>query len=438
MTSTVGARLLRPGTDAAIGNLSGRVKGLERQTRGHLIYVGTYPGDPNTTPESPPFQNGWENVGGDYPPLAFLMGVDGFVRIEGTCKSGTDGTVVFTLPEGYRPDQSTRFLGSLSAGSDFWTVQIDPTGDVTVVARGFNPGVGGFDPTKISVAGATPGQVLTDVGGVAAWADPVSGVSATTEIEMSAIVIGSRGTLNFTGDGIATVSGADDVPDDRINIQVGVAPGGEGQVLTTIGGVVEWVDPSMPPTPPTVYPTIQVDGGAIGSEATINFVDANVVSIVGVHNVGTDIELDVGIVPGTDGQILTTLAGVPAWSDLIVAKTLQMEIFGTIPGAPGPTQVLRVPFVNGVSRIFDVDRLFLRVETVGSSATTVHLEKSSSPSAFVPVYIASVTVGAGDNEGETTGTLGTVQSGDLVRMNFIAIGAGAASFYAEFEAAEEV
>lgn len=436
---TVGGKLSQPGTDAAIGKLADQTSALLRASHGHLVYVGTYPGDPNTSPDSPPFQNSWANIGGDYPPLAFCINADGFVQLEGTCDGGTDGSVVFTLPEGYRPDQSQRFVGALSSGSDFMTVQVDPTGDVTVVARGFDPGTGGFDPSKISTSGATDGQVLTDVGGVATWADPSPGTAATTEIEMSGTVIGSRGTLNFTTDGIVSASGADDAPDDRINIALGINPSTvDGQVLTTVGGVAIWEDPSMPPTPPTVYPTIQANGIAIGSEATINFVEENVVLISGIDNTGTDIEIDIGIAPGTDGQVLQTVSGVPTWSDFTVPRVLKMELFGSLPSSPGATQALFVPFIDGVSHTFQLTSIYARVETPGASNTVLSWQKSPSGGSFSGTDIGDATIPGGSNDVTVTSSLGAVDSGDLVRVNFSAIGSGARSFYVEFEATEEV
>lgn len=435
---TVAGRLIPPGTPAAIGNLNKRTRALEQASHGHLIYVGTYPGDPNTSSESPPFQNGWGNIGGDYPPLAFCLTSSGFVEFEGTCDGGADGTVVFTLPEGYRPDESQRFVAALSAGSDFCTIQVDPTGDVTIVARGFDPGVGGFDPSKISTAGATAGQVLTDVGGVATWADPVAGTAATVEIEVAATVIGSRGTLNFTTDGIASVSASDDAPDDRINIQLGIAPGGEGQVLTTSSGVATWVDPSTPPTPPTVYPTIQANGIAIGTEPTINFVEQGIVLISGIDNAGTDIEIDIGIAPGTDGQVFQTIAGVPTWGDLAVGRVIKIELFGALPASPGATQAIFVPFVEGVSHTFQLTSLYARVETPGASNTVLSWQKSPSGGVFSGTDIGDATIPGGANDVTVTTGLGSVDSGDLVRVNFSAIGSGARSFYVEFEATEEV
>jgi len=68
-----------------------------------------------TTPEAvhyvgadgePAFQNSWENFDPNPGPTGrdlFFYRLHGRVYIEGVIKSGTSGTVVFELPEGYRP-----------------------------------------------------------------------------------------------------------------------------------------------------------------------------------------------------------------------------------------------------------------------------------------------------------------------------------------------
>lgn len=435
--ATVTGRLSRPTLPGVVGNHETRLRGLERSTHGHLIYVGTYPGDPNTTDESPPFLNGWGNIGGDYPPLAFAMGMDGYVRLEGTCTGGADGTVVFTLPEGYRPSQSQRFVCALSTGSDFMTLQIDPTGDVTVVARGFDPGAGSISPGTIAPSG-TNGYVLTTVGGNVQWAPPAPSAPSALDILLEGTNVGSEGAINLHQGDAIQIAASDNSSAGRLEITIGVGPGAEGQVLTTYSGAATWRDPIVPTPPSGVYPTIDVNGATVGSEPTINFVATNVGLVSGVHNSGTDVEVDIGIAAGGDGQVLQTVAGAPSWQDIVIAKTLQMEWFGAIPVATGPTQVLRVPFVDGASRVFDLTRLFMRLEVAGASPTTITIEKSSSSSSFVPTTIGTVTVAASANEGEATSGLGTVTSGDLVRVNFTALGAGADAWYVEFEAQEEV
>lgn len=53
----------------------------------------------------PSYQNNWAGVTN----CAFLKDNFGFVHLEGTIKSGTVGTTIFTLPMGYRPSESKNF-----------------------------------------------------------------------------------------------------------------------------------------------------------------------------------------------------------------------------------------------------------------------------------------------------------------------------------------
>lgn len=61
----------------------------------------------------PAFQNGWVNYGGGWDVLSFRK-ISNIVHIKGVVKSGTVGQIIFTLPEGYRPDQN-RIKSAVSA-----------------------------------------------------------------------------------------------------------------------------------------------------------------------------------------------------------------------------------------------------------------------------------------------------------------------------------
>lgn len=81
-----------------------RIRDLERG--GSIwIYVGT-PGldgvDALLGPDSPPFENGWTNSLGSDAPVSFMR-ISGWVHIRGGFFGGADGTVIFTLPVGFRP-----------------------------------------------------------------------------------------------------------------------------------------------------------------------------------------------------------------------------------------------------------------------------------------------------------------------------------------------
>lgn len=107
--------LVRPGarvnTENALGNHEGRVRDLERLPKGRWIYVGDYPSDPDTTPDSPPFENSWINNGGGDRRLRFRRDNEGNTQIAGSVTGGAAGTVVTTLPELYRMSEDEYAVG---------------------------------------------------------------------------------------------------------------------------------------------------------------------------------------------------------------------------------------------------------------------------------------------------------------------------------------
>lgn len=117
-----------PGLQATLRQHSEDLRALKRGP-GRWIYVGTYPGDEGTVPESPPFQNGWGNVGGGYPALSFYIDKWRRVSMRGAVEGGEIGSVITNLPLEYRPAASEVFV----CGGDVspTMIQIDANGDVT-------------------------------------------------------------------------------------------------------------------------------------------------------------------------------------------------------------------------------------------------------------------------------------------------------------------
>lgn len=107
----------------------------------------------------------------------------------------------------------------------------------------------------------------------------------------------------------------------------------------------------------------------------------------------------------------------------------------SLPAATGAFGgVWRVPYVNGIAKTFSVDRITLRFETAGGSGTyTVAFEKSAGGGAFVASTIGSLSLAAASNETSSTSSLGQLTSGQLIRINFTALGTGAATFTAQLE-----
>lgn len=95
------------------------------------VYVGDYPADPNTTPPSPPFQNGVANVsptsGVRFKRVLnwlFIEGGDGIV-------GQVTGVVMFTLPAGYfNPNKRYPLSASLQDLTGMFTYGIETNGDV--------------------------------------------------------------------------------------------------------------------------------------------------------------------------------------------------------------------------------------------------------------------------------------------------------------------
>lgn len=99
----------------------------------------------DTTTYNLSLQNGWVAFGGVYAEPRYYKDFGGSVRVEGLIKSGTttSGTVVATLPVGYRPDKTLMFFTGTSAGAA--TVEVHPGGNIVAS--------GGFSQTWTSLAG---------------------------------------------------------------------------------------------------------------------------------------------------------------------------------------------------------------------------------------------------------------------------------------------
>lgn len=75
------------------------------------------------------FVNAWTNYGGEYNPVQYYKDTDGFVHIRGLATGGAfGGTIMFTLPVGYRP--SHRVLKGTIASDAIARVDVQANGNV--------------------------------------------------------------------------------------------------------------------------------------------------------------------------------------------------------------------------------------------------------------------------------------------------------------------
>jgi hypothetical protein len=114
------------------------------------------------TADEPAYASGWTTYTGvpAYADPAFRKQSDGWVALKGLADrtSGSGASTVFTLPEGYRPEDTYYFtVPSGSGASDaFAQVWVEPDGDVVYASNGDPTAFLGFDdvffPTKVNPA----------------------------------------------------------------------------------------------------------------------------------------------------------------------------------------------------------------------------------------------------------------------------------------------
>lgn len=124
---------IRAGHKAAL--IEDRVQRLELQSGTTFRAIGA----------TVPYENGWRSYAGgsnDYTPVYFYRDVGGRVYIDGLAdKNGGSFVayeVIFTLPDGYRPDRNLIFVSEAAGGGLFGTCQIrvNKTGVVQIGDRG--------------------------------------------------------------------------------------------------------------------------------------------------------------------------------------------------------------------------------------------------------------------------------------------------------------
>lgn len=93
---------------------------------------------PVTTPSAwtaPTLLNGWSNTGGANNVAQYIIDAGGFVHIRGQITGGTttDGTIIFTLPIGYRPPATVGMpCGAGTTTATFGLLSIDASGNVKI------------------------------------------------------------------------------------------------------------------------------------------------------------------------------------------------------------------------------------------------------------------------------------------------------------------
>lgn len=82
---------------------------------------------------SPAWQNGWDNSNPGNP-VSFFLDKNGIVRLRGEAIGGDDGSVAFTLPEGFRPEFDFTSLGSSYDGTNdaLYRIVVKGNGELSI------------------------------------------------------------------------------------------------------------------------------------------------------------------------------------------------------------------------------------------------------------------------------------------------------------------
>lgn len=90
----------------------------------------------DTTWTAPTLLNSWTNFGAPFATAGYRKDGAGTVRVKGLIHSGTvtAGTVLFTLPAGYRPAETRLFVTTTSNGTteQYGALRVDSAGNVTI------------------------------------------------------------------------------------------------------------------------------------------------------------------------------------------------------------------------------------------------------------------------------------------------------------------
>lgn len=82
---------------------------------------------------APTLQNSWVNFDNGYAPVGYWKDINGTVHLRGLIKGGNtnSGTILFTLPSGYRPAYNESFsVYQYDTGISTGAIDISPTGQV--------------------------------------------------------------------------------------------------------------------------------------------------------------------------------------------------------------------------------------------------------------------------------------------------------------------
>lgn len=129
--------ILNPWFGDVTGAISGRLTVGDNVSASYKTLRCVIPGNEYIPLSNTDLKNGWVAYGSPYNAPGYRITMDGLVYITGVIKSGTiaTGTLLFTLPEGYRPGATKIFVVAKAGGTGNWDVEIGANGEARIGLR---------------------------------------------------------------------------------------------------------------------------------------------------------------------------------------------------------------------------------------------------------------------------------------------------------------
>lgn len=142
-------------------------------------------------------QNGWVAYGSPYNLPGYRITMDGLVYVTGVIKSGTtgSGTLLFTLPEGYRPSATKIFVLAKAGGTGNWEVEIGANGQVIVGPRNADATWSSLDNITFTALGiCAPIPAFSGVGWPLVYAPDITGKPSAVFVANAVDIAGNTAT----------------------------------------------------------------------------------------------------------------------------------------------------------------------------------------------------------------------------------------------------
>lgn len=228
--------ILNPWLGDVTAALGGRLTISDNVVASYKTFRCVIPANSYITISNAALQNGWVAYGSPYNLPGYRITMDGLVYVTGVIKNGTTGTgtLLFTLPEGYRPLATKIFTLAKAGGAGNWEVEIAANGQVTVGPRNADATWSSLDNITFAAAGiCAPVPAFAGIGWPLVYAPEITGKPSAVFVASAKDTVGNEAT-SFGLGGVDWEL----TPDNKVKVKQihGLTPGRTYDVtLLTLG-----------------------------------------------------------------------------------------------------------------------------------------------------------------------------------------------------------